>query len=177
MGHARLALAQAEVAKTVPEVATTCPDCWAAPAQSLLYGIPIAVLALAIFAILMIRAALGSATGWSLADALSEEAEVTAMETPPVGLPKPVLQADGKPLIITVLRASSSRVIALMEMVAILLMFLGFGTFALFSFGAKGTLPPSIDNVIKFLVSGLTLFAPYVINKFAGLFEALSPKK
>ena len=29
---------------------------------------------------------------------------------------------------------------------------------------------------IHFLMSGMTLFAPYVVNKFASMFESLTPK-
>jgi hypothetical protein len=90
---------------------------------------------------------------------------------------KPRLDTSGKPLMITELRASVSRVVALMGMITILLMFLGFGTFALLSFANTGNMPNSIDKVVSFLVAGLTLFAPYVVNKFSAIFESLSPKK
>ena len=33
-----------------------------------------------------------------------------------------------------------------------------------------------LDKVQGFLVSGLTLFAPYLVNKFASVFESLAPK-
>lgn len=64
-----------------------------------------------------------------------------------------------------------------MGMIVILLMFLGFGAFALYSFAKTGNMPDSIDKVVNFLVAGLTLFAPYVVNKFSKVFESLSPKK
>src|SRR5207247_1467676 len=126
--------------------------------------------------LLLIRAALGSSK-WSLADALSEEAEVTSMEADPAGGTKPRLDASGKPLMVTEMRSSTSRLIALMGMIVILLMFLGFGAFALYSFGKTGNMPDSIDKVVNFLLAGLTLFAPYLVNKFATAFESLSPKK
>ena len=62
-------------------------------------------------------------------------------------------------------------------MIVILLLFIGFGVFALFSFAKTGNMPESMDNVVDFLLAGLTLFAPYVVNRFSNLFESLSPKR
>lgn len=109
-------------------------------------------------------------------DALSEETEVTAWDVQN-GIKKPMLDSNGKPLFVVEMRASTSRVIALMGMIVILLMYLGFGTFALFSFGKTGVMPKSVDQIVTYLLSGLTLFAPYLVNKFSKLFEGLSPKK
>ena len=64
-----------------------------------------------------------------------------------------------------------------MGMIAILFLFIGFGVFALFSFGSLGSLPGSMNEVVKFLVAGLTLFAPYFVNKFASLFQGISGGK
>ncbi len=145
------------------------------PQEWFIYAIIIVVFIGAIVAILLIRAAV-YATSWSLADALSEEVEITAMTTDAAGHQAPMLDAAGKPVMVTVLRASSSRLIALMGMVAILLMFLGFGAFILYQFGAGGAMPADTNKVINFLVAGMTLFAPYVVNKFSSLFEGLTPK-
>jgi hypothetical protein len=134
------------------------------------------VLVGALLALAFIRAALSLST-WSLADALSEETEVTAMITNAAGQPEPKLDAAGKPLMITEMRASASRLIALMGMMVILLMFLGFGAFALYSFANMGSMPADINKVISFLVAGLTLFAPYVVNKFSAMFESLAPRR
>ena len=41
----------------------------------------------------------------------------------------------------------------------------------------QGSLPESIDKVVDFLIAGLTLFAPYVVNKFSTVFEGLAPKR
>ena len=90
---------------------------------------------------------------------------------------EPVYDKEGKPVLAPVLKASSSRVIALMGMLAILFMFIGFGTFALYGFGKVGARPESIDKVVNFLVAGMTLFAPYVVNKFASLFQGLTGGK
>ena len=89
---------------------------------------------------------------------------------------KPIMDASDKPLMVTKLYASSSRLMALMGTIVILLMFLAFGSFSLFAFAKTGEMPKSINEVVKFLVAGLTLFAPYAVNKFSKLFEGLSPK-
>src|ERR1700690_726528 len=70
-------------------------------------------------------------TKWSLSDALSEEATITAMQSDGDDGEKPVLSVTGTPLSVTELRASSSRLIALMGMMAILVTFLGFGCLAM----------------------------------------------
>ncbi len=145
---------------------------WVAPANWFIYLVIVIVLAGSLLSILIIRSAL-SGTTWSLSDALSEGLEVTAMEKDG----KPIMDKSNKPLMITKLCASSSRMVALMGMIVILLMFLGFGAFALFAFAKTGKMPSSIDQVVNFLLAGLTLFAPYVVNKFSKMFESLSPKK
>jgi hypothetical protein len=66
---------------------------------------------------------------------------------------------------------------ALMGTVVILLLFLGFGAVAIFSFASTGSLPKSMDQVVSFLLAGLTLFAPYAVNKFSKVFEGLMPGK
>ena len=146
-----------------------------APADSFIYIVVILVLVGSLIAIALIRAALSVSTSkWSLAEALSEEVEVTAMDKEKPDQPQ--MDDKKKPLMIKRMCASSSRLIALMGMMVILLMFLGFGAFALYSFGKTGKIPEDISNVFRFLLAGLTLFAPYVVNKFASVFESLSPK-
>jgi hypothetical protein len=104
---------------------------------------------------------------WSLANALSEESDLTVLDTN--NLPYSVNGAVVKE---TVLVASTSRLIAFLGSTAILALFLGFGDFALWDFGTTGTLPDSLKDAITFMVSGLTLFAPYAVNKASA---ALSP--
>ncbi|MFH1167282.1 MAG: hypothetical protein V1852_24970 [Pseudomonadota bacterium] len=60
-----------------------------------------------------------------------------------------------------------------MGMIVILFMFIGFGIFALYGFGKTGSMPQGIDRVVSFLMAGMTLFAPYIVNKFASLFQGL----
>jgi hypothetical protein len=146
------------------------------PADWFVYGVVIVLFLAALVALLMVRAAVYG-TKWSLSDALSEETNVTAMTTGAAGGQVPMLDKDGKPITVVEMRASVSRLIALMGMLVILLMFLGFGSFALFRFATTGKMPDDIDRIVDFLVAGMTLFAPYVVNKFSSLFEGLAPKR
>jgi hypothetical protein len=115
-------------------------------------------------------AALGRAT-WSLSDALSEEVPLPVLNG---GQP---LIVNNEPVLMPQMRASSSRLIALMGLFGILLLYIGFGTFTLYYFGTGHGLPKGLDDIVKFLVAGLTMFAPYLINKFSGIFESLAPKR
>jgi hypothetical protein len=149
---------------------------WVAPDPRFIYALVIVVLAACVVSLLLIRAAL-TVSAWSFSDALSEPTEVTATEADGAGVQRIKLDAAGNPMKMTQMRASSSRMLALMGAVVILLMFMGFGSVALFSFASTGEMPPSTDKVVNFLVAGMTLFAPYVVNKFAGVFDSLSPKR
>lgn len=162
------------LASTQAWAADTPP--WPKPPATFVFIIIAVVLGGAILAMLIIRSALTTST-WSLTDALSEATEVTATVINAAGQAEPRLDPSGKPVLVTEMRASTSRLIALMGMMAIMLMFLGFGAFTLYAFAFSGTVSPSMEDVIKFLVAGLTLFAPYVVNKFSSIFESLSPRK
>lgn len=163
-----------------PEIAATGqkgekqPAHWEAPKPVFVYTIIGVVVFGSILAILFIRKSL-STTNWNLGDALSEEVEIS-LATNADGKEGEKQDASGKPTMVTVMSASVSRLIALMGMMVILFMFLGFGIFTLYSFAFTGEMPPSTDMVLNFLAGGLTLFAPYVVNKFASIFETLSPK-
>ena len=157
------------------------PSAWTPPTAWLLYGVPLLALVGAVIAIWIIRSALLQAPNWSLADALSEPTDlpVYTETTDAAGHITRSLQlgADGQPLLAPQMRASSSRVIALMGMVAILFLFIGFGALALFGLGSTGQVPAQMDRVVNFLVAGMTLFAPYVVNKFSALFQGLAGRK
>ena len=118
--------------------------------------------------------------GWSLANAASEP---TTLRIPldenwtqSLGDHKS-LQGTGAPkgpaISLTVMEASSSRLIALAGMVAILFIYVGFGIFSLYTYGVTCQMPASAVAVTTFLYSGLTLFAPYVANKVSGLLQPL----
>ncbi|MEB3168881.1 MAG: hypothetical protein VKK97_09140, partial [Synechococcaceae cyanobacterium] len=79
----------------------------------------------------------------------------------------------GPVISVTVMEASSSRLIALAGMVAILFLYVGFGIFSLYTYGITCQMPASAVAVTTFLYSGLTLFAPYVANKVSGLLQPL----
>jgi hypothetical protein len=148
---------------------------WAAPAGIVLYGLPILALVFVLLTVMRINRVLAKSP-WSLADALSEDVMLPVpikTETDGAGVKVLTYQvgADNKPILVPQLRASTSRVIALIGMVAIVFLYLGFGTFALFSFGSTGRLPESMREIVTYLVAGLTLFAPYAVNKLANLFQ------
>ncbi|TRW95145.1 hypothetical protein [Candidatus Methylobacter oryzae] len=157
---------------------------WIAPSEWMLYSVPIVVFLGTIIGITNVRKALPET--WSLADALSEEVAIKpATKTTTthdangnlVTIVEDVLDKDDKPVLLPEMRASSSRVIALMGMIAIMFMYIGFGIFALYSFGAAGELSDELKGVVSYLVSGMTLFAPYAVNKFASQFEGLTGAK
>ncbi len=120
--------------------------------------------------------------GWSLANALSEPTRLTiplewrwtesagdqvSMVTGATASRKTLRGPDGSPMAMTLLEASSSRMIATLGGLAILMLYMGFGIFALYSFGLTCQLPASMPAVTTFLLSGLSLFAPYVANKIS----------
>ena len=116
--------------------------------------------------------------GWSLASAASEP---TMLRIPldehwaqSLGDKKSLLGASapkGPVVSLTVMEPSSSRLIALVGMVAILFIYVGFGIFSLYTYGLTCQMPASAVAVTTFLYSGLTLFAPYVANKVSGLLQ------
>lgn len=89
-------------------------------------------------------------SGWSLAAALSEPS------------------TDGK----TPGTASSSRLIAFLGSIAIISLFMGFGVFVLWDVARNDRVPSGIGEVVQYLTTGLTLFAPYAFNKVAGMMKA-----
>ncbi|MFN9545902.1 MAG: glycoside hydrolase family protein, partial [Cyanobacteriota bacterium] len=118
--------------------------------------------------------------GWSLANAVSEPttlhipldtnwAQSTGDRKSLLGVQDP----HGPVMSLTVMEASSSRLIALAGMVCILFVYVGFAVFALYTFGLTCQMPASTVAVTTFLTSGLTLFAPYVANKVSGLLQPL----
>jgi hypothetical protein len=117
-------------------------------------------------------------SSWSLSDALSEEADITPLD--PAG--KPCLGPDGKALVISELRASSSRFIALIGLIGILMLYLGFGLEVLARLGNADPTHPIPDsttmNSIEYmLLYGVVMFAPYIANKFSSVFDWLKPVK
>jgi GH24 family phage-related lysozyme (muramidase) len=121
---------------------------------------------------------------WSLANAASEPTmlriPLDENWTQSLGDRKSELGAEapkGAVVALTVMEASSSRLIALAGMVAILFIYVGFGIFSLYTYGLTCQMPASAVAVTTFLYSGLTLFAPYVANKVSGLLQPLRPSQ
>ena len=121
-------------------------------------------------------------SGWSIANAISEPTHLSipldehwAQSQGDTRARIKTLAPDGPPTSVILMEASSSRLIALAGMVAILLIYVGFGVFSLYTFGLTCQMPASTVAVSTFLYSGLTLFVPYVANKFSGLLQPSRP--
>jgi len=150
-------------------------------ALPLVYGLTLMVTVGAFVALYLVKRRL-TKEGWSLANALSEPTRLTipvemrwtdsggdrmALGLGASASSKVIRGADGTPMAMTLLEASSSRMIATLGGLAILMLYMGFGSFALYSFGLTCQLPASMPAVSTFLLSGLSLFAPYVANKIS----------
>ncbi len=158
----------------VPALATAAEQTPLSPARPdewFIYGIILFGVLGTLVSMLLIRSTLTNAK-WSLAEALSEQIELTESTKD-----EDSQTADSQPVHVKKLYPSSSRMVALMGTIAILFLFLSFGAFALFYFAQTGQMPEGIDQAVTFLTAGLTLFAPYVVNKFSKSFEILSPKR
>lgn len=105
-------------------------------------------------------------SGWSLANAISEPTHLTI----PLDEEWAQSQGDsqarlkerlnpGKPTAVVLMEASSSRLIALAGMAAILMIYIGFGVFSLYTYGLTCQMPASSVAVSTFLYSGLTLLS------------------
>lgn len=144
-------------------------------------------------ALIAMRRRLGK-EGWSLANALSEPTRLTIPIDPRWSQSQGDHQAEqggtagisavgvgsakeSPTTALTVLEASSSRLIAMMGMVVILLTYLGFGIFSLYTFGLTCQMPASTAAVTSFLYAGLTLFAPYAANKVSGILQPMLSSK
>src|SRR5271167_3121918 len=98
-----------------------------------------------VIALATVRVALMNSS-WSLSDALSEEADIAPLDA----TGKPYLGPDGKAVVISELRASSSRFIALIGLISILMLYLGFGLVILARLGNEDPAHPMpSDDTIK----------------------------
>jgi hypothetical protein len=115
-------------------------------------------------------------SGWSLSDALSEDVVLPVFKesTDATGalIQEQVFNpANNAAVLAPQLRGSTSRLIALMGMVAILMLFICFGAVAIFSFGKTGSIPDGVEKIVGFLMTGTALFAPYALNKLISVFQ------
>lgn len=92
---------------------------------------------------------------WRLSDALSEEVTF--------------VNASGTSE--TQLVASSSRLIAMLGVIAILSFFVSISLIVLYAFAAGGVVPDVVDTVMKFLVGAAGLFVPYFANQLRAALE------
>ena len=123
------------------------------------------------FALLMINHRVGEATTWSLADALSEEVEIGTDKKDSAG--NPVRDNIGNIAKDAVMKASSSRLIALLGTIAIMMLYIGGGLAVLHSFVMTDKVPEGTKDLTTFFLYGMVLFAPYIVNKFASIFSWL----
>lgn len=110
------------------------------------------------FAMLFVALGLLRSRDWFLGDAVSEEAG---------NQPDP-LPAGQKPLMV----ASSSRLIALLGLLNILGVFLGFGYYFLYAAFAGTVNLSDMKSVIYYLFSGSVMFAPYLANQLSAAFSS-----
>ena len=85
---------------------------------------------------------------WILADDILEDATITE-----AGQTK------------TVMAASTSRLVAVFGMLVTLSMYLGIGIVAIWDLVFTARAPSSLAALIKFMLGGLALFAPYFVNQ------------
>ncbi len=100
-----------------------------------------------------------SSKDWTLAEALSEEAD-----------PQPTPAPDKKPIMV----ASSSRLIALLGLFVILSLFLGVGYYILWCLFTNSQMT-NLKDVTSYFYAGVVLFAPYIVNKFSDAFSVFKP--
>jgi hypothetical protein len=80
------------------------------------------------------------------------------------------LPAGEAPVSVTLMKASSSRFIALIGTIAILMLYVGFGLAWLEQFATTSNIP-DMKAGTDFFYAGLVLFAPNIINKFTSVFS------
>jgi len=128
-----------------------------------------------LFALLTIKSAV-SRSGWKLADALSEDVEVSMVQTA-TGYVPAASDTVGPLIKMTTMRASSSRLIALVGMIAILVLFVGNALYFLFALAQGWTLPDALFGRLQdYLFGGATLFAPYIVGKLSAAFSSSTGK-
>ena len=155
--------AQKAATETPPEQKAP-PPAESSFAAYLVMGIAIVT----IVALAMIYRNIRRATDWSLTEALSEEVPVGPVVLNAAGAP--LVDNEGKIQHETVMKASSSRLIAFFGTIVIMMLYIGAGLAVLKNVAANGTVPAETEKLTTFFVSGMVLFAPYVVNKFSAIF-------
>ena len=129
------------------------------------YIILVVLIVIIAVALTYIRSSIASIARLSLSQALSEDVQLPVKDADG----KQIIGADGKVVLEPTMVSSSSRVIAFMGSVMLLFMFMGFGLFSMLRFAVGADLK-SLGEIGTFLITGLTLFAPYIVNKFSSVF-------
>lgn len=152
-----------------------------APHSMLMALLSILFLDLGFLTVLIIVAqTLRHTKGWSLAGALSED--IHRPNTPDAALSTipPKLGAAGIGQITSTAStpldvqydASSSRLIAFVGMLAILMLFVAMGNWMIWQSFTSGKVPDGTTRMLAFLGGGASLFVPYAVNQFRAAFEA-----
>lgn len=109
---------------------------------------------------------------WSISDALSEDTEVTLLDANG----KPVPDANGQPQKVTKLVASSSRLIALLGLIGILSLFFIQGLIFFWKSAHGEAISQPAADFSRYLLYGMVMFAPYIVNKFSSIFTSYGPR-
>jgi hypothetical protein len=115
---------------------------------------------LLLFLFMIIAIGLKRSAEWHLGDAASEEA----------GNQPDVLPVGTKPIMV----ASASRLIALLGLLAIMVIFLGFGYYLLYAAFTAQLNTVNVKPIVYFLFSGATMFAPYLANQLQSAFSSFA---
>lgn len=143
-----------------------------APPNWLLYGIVIVSGAVALFGALATISLLRRST-WSIRDAMSESGEVTLEDANGM----PVLDAQGRPVKVARMIASSSRLIAFLGLIGILTLFMAQGLLLVWRTAHGDPIAQVATDFSNYLIYGSVMFAPYVVNKFSSVFSGFGPGK
>lgn len=138
---------------------------------------------------------------WSLTDALSEEVEFFGLAPQPAaaranaenaaaaaagaavgaavgaaaaGDTATAVVVQPPPEKVTRMVASSSRLIALLGLIGILALFLGFGLVLIWQVARGAAVKDAIDSISDYLLYGVVMFAPYLVNKFSSVFSTFA---
>jgi type IV secretory pathway VirB2 component (pilin) len=155
---AAAATAAAEKAQQV----VTPPTGGAGPTVAMILVAAIAIITL--LSLMVIYKNLKADAKWSIADALSEDVALATTKVDPA-TSLPLRDAAGDVAKETELKASSSRLIALLGSVAILMLYVGAGLAVLYQFVQSGGVPSGTKDMTGYFVYGLVLFTPYAVNK------------
>jgi len=143
-----------------PVLAADQPPQFVPMSEGLLACILAATYVLVLFGIHWLAKGLSKDNAWSMGKALSENTIVEQTD----------LQNSGKTVMAPM--PSSSRLIAFLGMIVLLATFLAFGTSMIWGLGMTGKVP-DMESAKGFLLTGLSMFAPYLISQGREAVKAL----